>query len=155
MLVIAIPDKYSASFLFGVRINRVDNNESVKDFEGAGFRIIRAPFLKAIAAIYSTVSNGVSSCISTKLNSFIASAASCRSAGSKIAFAPDETTIQLSPFLSTVIRAIPVACSVSVKTKAVLIPSSSNTCNNAFPNRSVPIFEISVTRPPSLEAATA
>jgi len=74
---------------------------------GAGLMINFIFFDEAMFATYSTVSIGVSNCMSTKDAFSIFSLASFISSISSAALAPGATTIQFSPLSSTVIRATP------------------------------------------------
>jgi hypothetical protein len=93
-----------------VRISTLASNSGVSGAAGAGSKIVRAPSARASFSAAATVSNGDSNWNNTKRDprktERIASVSDAASAW----FAPDATTMEFSPAVSTEISATPVAC---------------------------------------------
>ena len=149
------PVSISASFWLGVMIDIFFNNSSLNVLAGAGLSIKVIPIDAASVATYSTVSMGVSSCVIINRAFLNFSFATLISSGPSAPLAPEATTMQFSPWSSTVIRATPEGSILSLTMHDVSIPSFSNSSIDCLPKTSKPVFAMNTTRAPSLAAATA
>ena len=150
-----IPDSISASIRLGSMVCTFSRKVSLRVDAGAGLSITFLPYLLAIAAAYSAVSIGTSSCMSIISASFDFSSALLISSSEEGRLAPGATIILFSPKESTEISATP---------DGLFLVGEDKLCVNLFrfiyfnacnPNRSYPILEMKVTSAPSRAAAIA